>query len=115
MKINTLEMIKKILEKPSLRFKTKLKGEEITAFYNQNGGISIGKSNLNMSGEIMGAKWEKANARYTFMEAINSKKKIKQEAWEQFVTISEALYDLLDYPADIVVELINGNWNIEEM
>lgn len=112
-KYNVLEVIKTILESPQLKFKAVIDGNEVIEFYNQNGGISIGNDNLRMSKKIIHSEWELLHKRYTFMEAVNSNQKIKHEGWDTFKPIQEALYDLLDYKKDNVVQLINGYWNIE--
>jgi len=111
-KYNVLEMISVILGNPQLKFKTTIDNNEIIAFYNQNGGISIGNDNLRMSKKIIHAEWEPLNERHTFMEAVNSNKKIKHEEWDTFKPVQEALYDLLDYQKDKAIQLINGYWNI---
>lgn len=67
-----------------------------------------------MSNKIINAEWKLLNKRYTFMEAINSNKKIKHEDWENYTAIQEALYNLLDFKIEEVIEMINGPWNIEE-
>ena len=113
-KIDTLTMAKLITENPSLKFETELDGKKVEAYFNKNGGISIGTATLNFSGDAMKAKWQLVNKNYTFMEAINSGKKIKYSGWKDYSAIVEALYSLLDYPIQEVISFINGHWNIEE-
>ena len=113
--LNTAEMVKLLSSNPNLKFKTTKGGKEVVATYNQNGGISVGRSTLSMSGEIFKAQWQLILNRHTFIKAVNSGKKIKHESWAKFKPVSESLYDLLDYPTEKVIEFINGNWNIEEV
>lgn len=111
----TLEVVQKIMENKSLRFTTEIDGKVKTAFYNQNGGISADKNTtLVMGGKILNALWQEEQIKFTFMEAVNSKKWIKHKAWKEFKPIQESLYDLLDYPINEVVQLINGDWNIDK-
>lgn len=113
MKINTLEMVKMMVSDSQLKFKTMVDEKEILVFTNQKGGISTGKDNLRMTEKVMNAEWELVLDRYSFMDAINSKKRIKHESWSHFRSINEALYDLLDSKESNVILMINGNWNIE--
>lgn len=119
--MKTLEMIENILKNNKLMYQTEINGVLNIAYCNENGGISVNKGkgkgeskNLIMSGEMLKIDWEPHNKRYTFMEAINSGKRIKPESWANFRPIPEALYDLLDYQDTKVIELMNGYWNIEE-
>ena len=113
MNYKTVEVISELMKNKNLRFRTVINDKEFIACVNQNNGISIGKNNLNMSGEILNAVWEVVNKRYSFMEAINSGKRIKHESWKAYRTIEEALYDLIDDTVTTVIGSINGAWNIE--
>lgn len=118
--MKTLEMIENILNNDKLMYQAEINGVINIAYCNENGGISVNKGNgrgknIIMSGEMLKVEWEPHNKRYSFMEAINSGKKIKPESWTKFRPIPEALYDLLDYQDTKVIELMNGYWNIEEL
>lgn len=119
--MNTLEMVNSILGNNELKYESKINGKLNIAYYNINGGISVDKENKNssdrknliLSGDMLNAEWKLHSQRFSFIEAINSNCKIKSELWEDYKTISESLYDLLDYKTDKVIELINGYWNVE--
>lgn len=115
-KIDTLTMIKKMAMNPKLKFKTELNGKDIEVYVNQNGGISTRneRNTVTLSGDIMLAKWQMVEEKYTFMEAINSGKKIKHESWKEYLPIEEALYEMLELPISNIVPFINGGWNIQE-
>lgn len=113
-KYTTLEVINNIMGNHSLKYTTTVDGKVKTAFYNKNGGISDNKnSTLVIGGKMLTALWEEVQTNYSFIEAVNSGKKIKSANWETFKSTQEALYDMLDYPISEVVEMINGHWNIE--
>lgn len=113
-KFTTLEVVQKIMENKNLRFVTEIDGKVKTAFYNQNGGISADKNTtLVLGGKMLTALWEEEQPSFSFMEAVNSNKRIKHKSWGKFKTIQEALYDLLDYSINEVIQLINGEWNVE--
>lgn len=113
--IDTLTMIASLAKNPKLKFETVLNGKSIEVYVNQNGGISTRneRNTITLSGDIMLAKWQLIEEKYTFMEAINSYKNIKYESWKDYFSVEEALYELLESPISNVLGLINGNWNIQ--
>lgn len=115
-KIDTLSMIAALGRNPKLRFETTLNGKTLEVYVNQNGGISTRneRNTVTLSGDIMLAKWERVEEKYTFMQAINSNKKIKHESWKDYFSFEEALYELLEAPISNARHLINSGWNIEE-
>jgi len=114
-------MVDSILKNNELKYESEINGKLNVAFCNENGGISVDKGsknsserkNLILSGEMLKAEWVLHSQRFSFVEAVNSNSRIKSESWEDYKTISESLYDLLDYKTNKVIELINGYWNIE--
>jgi hypothetical protein len=113
-KIDTISMIKELAKNPKLRFTGVLRGDTVEVFVNQNKGIGLSdRSTFVLSGDALQAKWEQVQDKYSFMEAINSGKRIKHESWQEFKLIEEALYNILDYPITKTLNIINGNWHIE--
>lgn len=114
MSYTTLEVVKNIMDNHNLRYTTVIEGKVKTAYYNKNGGISLDdNTTMVMGGKMLTTMWELILPEYTFMEAINSNKKIKHRSWEKFKPVHEALFDLLDFQRDVVIDLINGKWNIQ--
>jgi len=115
-KIDTLSMIAALGRNPKLRFETTLNGKTLEVYVNQNGGISTRneRNTVTLSGDIMLAKWEQVQEKYTFMQAINSGKKIKPASTDEFKCFDEVLYDLTDRTGKMALEIINGDWHIEE-
>ena len=81
-KYSTIEIVKNIMENHNLRYTTVIDGKAKTAFYNQNGGISVDrKSTLILGGKMLNALWEEVQTDFTFIEAVNSDKWIKHKSW----------------------------------
>lgn len=119
-KIDTISMIKEMAKNPKAKFQTELDGKILEVYVNQNGGISTKneRNTVTLSGDIMLAKWERVQEKYTFMEAINeainSDKNIKPASGEEYKCFDEVLYDLIDCTGKRALEYINGYWNIGE-
>ncbi len=115
-KIDTISMIKEMAKNPKAKFQTELDGKILEVYVNQNGGISTKneRNTVTLSGDIMLAKWERVQEKYTFMEAINSGKEIKPAGHEYFKDFAGTLLTLREYPSRRAIELINGDWNIGE-
>lgn len=65
--------------------------------------------------EVLKAKWEMVKKPVTFIEAINSGKKIKHISWVyEYKTIKEVLDILSVLKEETTLNRINGEWLVED-
>ena len=115
----TLEALKKLSENPELVFCIVRDGKRSRIGYPKDcSGISwisedgTYESDIELNEIFLNQKWTIAKQPVSFMEAINSGKRIKAEGQEDYQPVSKALWILSN--SFISVKLINGKWYIKE-
>ena len=120
----TWEVIKSLTEKTQQKFKLVNGSKKLdylgSIVSNYVGFLIVKNTNgvdidlRDMSGIFLNGQWELVQEPVTFMEAINSKKKIKPEGWDNYRNLIELSKTFSCRDITIVRELINKKWFIEE-
>lgn len=107
--MKTGEMYAYAEQHPKAKFK-RMNNEEI--YYFNDKGQFLRQDGFYPSTPNLNEEWELIRESVTFMEAVNSGKRIRHEEWNNFHTLVEALEVL--WVSAMIAERINGKWHIEE-
>lgn len=106
-------------ENPKLKFKNEGKNPNVkmTIFENGRGYIRVNcdRCRDGIDGNIkLTDEWQLVQQPVTFMEAVNSGKKIRYEEWDTFYGI-KSVFETMSYKElSVVREMLNGTWYIED-
>jgi len=123
-KYTTSEILKSLAEKTNLKF-ILVNGSKNLGYMGAIASNYMGYfmvENINginidlqfMSGISLNGVWELAQEPVTFMEAMNSKKRIRYKDLQNYYSSESILRDFAGYTAERVLEKINGEWFIED-
>ena len=112
----TWEVIKMLEENPKLKFECR--EVNLSARINCQGNIYLDcrfGSNTEINGNFqLNGEWQLVQQPVTFMEAVNSGKKIRYEIWGYSSTLKNALETIYRNCESIQRRMLNGNWYVEE-
>jgi len=126
--IKTIEMIEELIDNPKLKFEAigccggKVIARTAEVFKDQRNRTHYGVLVLDSDSETnilplnnitLSYKWEPVRETVTFMEAVNSGKRIKYEDWSSFYDLYDALGIVKEKERCISVNTFNGKWYIE--
>lgn len=91
-------------KEPILKFLTSTDGQRIECLSH-----SIAYTNDIFSDQL----WILVQEPITFIEAVNSGKKIKYEKWQNFYNLHETLLELIQFNFEDQKEILTGKWYVE--